>query len=90
MSDDGNGRPQNGKWQATEHGPGHRPGGQQGRRRAGTQPIFLVVVLLNCIMIGSMAWFLGKLETMRHEKFLKVFETLENCVTKPDQEKNQP
>jgi hypothetical protein len=90
MSDDGNGRPQNGNGrpqnmvQAT---------GQVANRvvgALGTQPIFLVVVLLNCIMIGSMAWFLGKLETMRHEKFLKVFETLENCVTKPDQEKNQP
>jgi len=45
----------------------------------GAQPILLVIVLLNVMMIGTGGWFFLKQEEYRHEERIELVKLLMRC-----------
>lgn len=48
-----------------------------------TQPILLVIVLLNMLMIGTAGWFFLKQEEYRHEERIELVKLLMRCDFQP-------
>ena len=49
----------------------------------GAQPILLVIVLLNVMMIGTGGWFFLKQEEYRHEERIELVKLLMRCDFQP-------
>jgi len=48
-----------------------------------TQPILLVIVILNMMMIGTGGWFFLKQEEYRHEERIELVKLLMRCDFQP-------